>query len=135
MGNATQLRKAADDLDTIMEGNRQAYLQKSNGKISEEKLVELLDNETWLTAKQCIEYGLADEIQEDEKDLTQAQQMLQKMTKTLEQNLNYNKCIAARLREIAKSPEPKEEPKQKLENEPQEKNENKVVKLMTAFFS
>ena len=74
-GNATQLRKAADDLDTIMAGNRQSYLQKSNGKITEEKLIELLDAETWLTADQCIEYGFADELLEKDADLTEAKQL------------------------------------------------------------
>lgn len=82
VGNAKQLRKAADDLDVIMEGNRRAYLEKSNGKITEEKLIELLDAESWLTAQQCIDYGLADEILGQEADLTGAMQMLQKVNKT-----------------------------------------------------
>lgn len=77
-GNARELRKAADDLDTIMEGNRQAYLGKSNGKVSEKKLKELLEAETWLTAQQCLEYGFADEVLEREVDLTVAEEMLQK---------------------------------------------------------
>lgn len=136
-GNATQLRKAADDLDTIMEGNRQAYLQKSNGKLTEEKLIEMLDAETWLTAEQCVEYGFADEIQENEKDLTQAKQMLQKVNKTLEQNLNYNKYLAASLQEMSKPPKVKEEtePIQQEEETPQDNTDNKVVKMLTAFFS
>ena len=94
IGNSTQLRKAADDLDVIMEGNRQAYLEKSNGKISEEKLIELLEAETWLTAQQCVDYGFADEILGQEADLTGAKQMLQKVNKTLEQHLSYNRAIA-----------------------------------------
>jgi ATP-dependent Clp protease, protease subunit len=106
VGNSKQLRKAADDLDVIMAGNRQAYLEKSNGKITEKKLMELLEAESWLTADQCVEYGLADELLGQETDLTEAKQLLQKMNRTLEQQLSYNKAIAARVRDISQKTEP-----------------------------
>src|SRR5699024_12444008 len=99
-GNSEQLRKAADNLDVICEGNRQAYLQKSNGKITEEKLVELLKTDTWLTAKQCLEYGFADELLEKEVDLYDAKQMLQKVNLTMEQQINYNRALVAQAREL-----------------------------------
>lgn len=66
-GNSAELRKAADDLDKITESIKEAYIVKSNGKISNEKLTELMNAETYLTAKECIEYGLADEIVENKK--------------------------------------------------------------------
>src|SRR5665647_1792523 len=34
IGNSDDLRKVADDLDVLMAGNRQAYLEKSGGKIT-----------------------------------------------------------------------------------------------------
>ena len=77
-GNAAELRKAADDLDTINNAGRQAYLAKAGDKLSEDKLVEMMDAETWLTAAQCIEYGLADRFADEEADLTAANQMLEK---------------------------------------------------------
>lgn len=136
-GNASQLRKAADDLDTIMEGNMQAYLEKANGKIDKEKLIELLNDETWLTAEQCLEYGFCDEILEQDKDLTEAKQMLQKVNKTLEQHLSYNKALAAQFREMAA------EPKQETKPEPggpivepeveQKSQENKTIKFLEAI--
>ena len=128
MGNSKELRKAADDLDVIMEGNRQAYLVKSGGKISEEKLIELLEAETWLTAQQCIEYGFADELLEKEADLTGAQQMLQRMNKTLEQHLSYNKAIAAQIRDLNQKNEPNS--KSTLETP----KENRTLKFMAALF-
>lgn len=136
-GNARQLRKAADDLDTIMAGNRQAYLDKSKGKITEEKLIELLEAETWLTAQQCLEYGFCDEILSREADLTEAKQMLQKANKTFEQQLNYNKALAAQVRELAQSlnkpePAPIPEPIEEPVTEPQAK-ENKAQKLFLSI--
>lgn len=136
VGNAKQLRKAADDLDVIMEGNRRAYLEKSNGKITEEKLIELLDAESWLTAQQCIDYGLADEILGQEADLTGAMQMLQKVNKTFEQHLSYNKALAAQVREFAQKKEPPAaDPIPDPVPEPTLKpQENKTMKFMAALF-
>lgn len=143
VGNAKQLRKGADDLDVIMAGNRQAYLEKSNGKITEEKLIELLDAESWLTAQQCIDYGFADEILGQEADLTEAKQMLQKMNKTLEQHLSYNKALAAQVREFTQKTEPPNPPEPPtppvpLDPEPPapppEPQENKPMKFMAALF-
>lgn len=92
-GNAKQLRKAADDLDTLMEANRQAYLQKAGEKLTEDKLIEMLDAETWLTAEQCIEFGLADEFAAADVDLTEAKQMLESAKQgALKQR--YDKLVA-----------------------------------------
>lgn len=63
-GNASELRRIADDLDKMMEGNRQAYLEKAGDKLSEEKLIKLMNAETWLTADECMALGLCDEIVE-----------------------------------------------------------------------
>ena len=48
--------------NSIMEGNREIYLLRSDGKITLEELTKLLDDETFLTAAQCLEYGFCDEI-------------------------------------------------------------------------
>jgi len=108
-GNSKELRKAADDLDVIMEGNMQAYLDKAGDKLSEATLRQMLEDETWLTAKQCLELGLCDEIAGKEADMTKAQEMLQKVNQSLTSKVNYNKAIAAQIREMAevnKKPKP-----------------------------
>lgn len=64
MGNAVELRKAADDLDRIGQSAIQSYLQKSGDKLDEETLKELLDAETWLSADEAFQYGLADVVEE-----------------------------------------------------------------------
>lgn len=65
IGNAEELRKTADDMDKIAEAYKSAYMSKVN--ITREKLEELLANETYLTAEECVEMGFADDILEDEK--------------------------------------------------------------------
>lgn len=66
LGNAEELRKTADDMDKIKEAYKAAYLSKV--KISEKKLDELLTNETYLTAQECLEMGFIDELIEIEED-------------------------------------------------------------------
>lgn len=84
MGNAKELRKVAEDLDIINNSIRNAYLSKSN--LDESKLVELMDNESFLTADQCLEYGLCTKI-DDSLDVEET------TNKALEQysNLYQNK--------------------------------------------
>jgi len=60
VGNSKELRKTADDMDKIAVAYKEAYLSKVN--ITEDKLDKLLDEETYLTADECIEMGFADEI-------------------------------------------------------------------------
>ncbi|WP_337034759.1 head maturation protease, ClpP-related [Paenibacillus illinoisensis] len=63
-GNAAELRKAADDLDRIGGSMKESYLAKTGDKITPEKLTELLDAETWLSAQECLDYGLCDVVEE-----------------------------------------------------------------------
>lgn len=68
MGNSEDLRKVADDLDKVLEGSIiPAYKNKVGDKISDEQLRSLLSDETYLTSKECLEYGLCDEILESDK--------------------------------------------------------------------
>lgn len=56
-GNATELRKAAEDLDKITQASVNAYV--SQAVISEDEIKKLMDNETWITAQEAVEYGFA----------------------------------------------------------------------------
>lgn len=69
-GNAKDLRKTADDLDKIMEASIESYLSKV--KINKDELVELLDNETWLTAQECFDKGFCNKILPISNDIEQS---------------------------------------------------------------
>lgn len=65
VGNSDEFRKAADTLDSILEGSIiPAYKSKCGDKISDSKLREFLKDEKMLTAKECLQYGFCDEITE-----------------------------------------------------------------------
>ncbi|GAB6931597.1 hypothetical protein JCM10914A_55800 [Paenibacillus sp. JCM 10914] len=57
-GNANQLRKKADDLDSIGESVLASYTHRVNAVEAK----KLLDRESYLSASKAIEIGIADEI-------------------------------------------------------------------------
>lgn len=65
-GNAKEFRKLADDLDKIRESMITAYESKS--ALTAEEITNIMDGDdgegTWLSAEDCLEYGLIDEIEE-----------------------------------------------------------------------
>lgn len=124
-GNAAELRKAADDLDTINAAGRAAYLEKAGEKLDESRLAGMMDEETWLTAEQCIEFGLADRYAEKDADMSQAGAVLQKANITLEQRVNIQKSLAAQLRQLTSNTEPPKEP-----TPPEQKEKNKPASLL-----
>lgn len=67
IGNASELRKQADGLDQITKSSVQTYLAKAGDKLDEKTLTQLMDDETWLTAQEAVDYGLADEVMEPNK--------------------------------------------------------------------
>lgn len=104
-GNAKQLRKQADDLENMDKAFRQAYLLKAGDKLTEEKLIEMLDAETYLTAEQCVEFGLANEFSEVEADISQAKSLLEKAKENnLEQHSEKIKKLCANFEEIPSEP-------------------------------
>ena len=66
MGNAAQLRKTADDIETITQASVEAY--KKVATISEEEIKALMDAETWILPKDAVEYGFATEIDDEDDD-------------------------------------------------------------------
>ncbi|MCR5704968.1 MAG: Clp protease ClpP [Eubacterium sp.] len=85
--NSEELRKAAEDNDKINQSSIKAYLNVSN--LSEDEIKALMDNETWLTAEECIENGFATEIaDQDEDEDGEPQQAIQSVQQAI-----YNKLV------------------------------------------
>ena len=64
-------------MDIINGAMLQSYIVKAGDKLPMEKLEELTDGETWLSAEMCIQYGLADEYAERDADLEPAAKQYQ----------------------------------------------------------
>jgi ATP-dependent Clp protease protease subunit len=63
-GDAAEMRKAADDLDKSRDSAVLTYMRKTNGKIDQDVLVKMLEDETWLSAAESVEHGFADVVDE-----------------------------------------------------------------------
>lgn len=130
-GNAADLRKAADDLDTINAAGRAAYLDKAGDKLSEEKLAEMMDAETWLTAAECVELGLADQIAERDADMSAAPAQLGKAAQKLQARIGGMKSLAAQLRALREeAPKPAPEPEPVQDPEPQEVHKPTLMEFL-----
>lgn len=68
MGNAKELRKQADDLDKITQASITAY--KAHSTLSEDEIVEMMDNETWILPEEAIEHGFATAIETNDSEKT-----------------------------------------------------------------
>lgn len=102
-GNAAQLRKAADDLDDLMETNRQIFLQRAT--ITEDELRQIMDTETYLTPERALEYGLIDEIigKIDREDVQRQAGSMQRMVSMLQRQLAEQKNFREEMKMFAKS--------------------------------
>ncbi|WP_294363528.1 head maturation protease, ClpP-related [uncultured Clostridium sp.] len=65
-GDEEEHRQCADFIEKINDNMKQVYLDRSNGKLDEATLDFWLSNgDTWLSAQDCLDYGLCDEITEE----------------------------------------------------------------------
>lgn len=62
VGNAQDFRRIAEDMDKIRDSMVVAY--ESRSALTTEEILDMMDAEKWLSADDCLEYGLADEIEE-----------------------------------------------------------------------
>ncbi len=107
-GTSAQLRKAADDLEIMNATGRSAYLLKAGDKLTEERLIEIEAAETWLTAQECVELGLADRVEDYDSDMTPAQEYFKRANQNLEQMLQTHQQLSAQLRQLTNQATPAE---------------------------
>lgn len=63
LGNAEDLRKAADDLEKITQPSVDIYTSVSN--LDADEIKAMMDAETWIDADEALGYGFATEISEE----------------------------------------------------------------------
>lgn len=118
-GNAEQFRQIANQLDNMMQSNRQIYLQRAKN-ITEEEIKELMAAETVLTPEMCLEYGFCDEIAGYE---ARQQGQVEGIRQMAEQMEEYNSQIARYRQLVSQLKKPSEQPK-----EPEPPKEEPITK-------
>ena len=146
LGDQNQLRKDADDLETITQAAVNAYMDRIN--IAEEELKELLDAETWLSPESALDKGFATSVVSPaqtnkavaslrlRKQIAQAVLGMKNPAQNLKANVTVNTTGSAEIIEqiietvkaepIVPATEPPADPV------PDPPKENKLVKLLTA---
>lgn len=66
IGNAKELREAADFLESLGKDCVKIYSRRSG--LDESKIAEMMEAETWMSAEEALEMGFADEIEGVEDD-------------------------------------------------------------------
>ncbi|HHX59783.1 MAG TPA: Clp protease ClpP [Epulopiscium sp.] len=88
-GNASELKKQAEDLEIITQASINAYMNNVN--ITEEEVKEMMDDETWISGEDAVKMGFATKLIEvDEKEVaTQSirNSLFQKVTKEPEKSI------------------------------------------------
>lgn len=124
-GNAKELRKAADDLDVLMESNRKIFLERSN--LEEQQLIDMMEAETFLTPDQCLEYGLIDKIDSYQADEQDTQQKLMEQVQQLTQMIAQQKSFREQMQAMIQTPSPQVA-------DPEPKPEKKLTNQLANFF-
>lgn len=65
-GDADELRKQAELLDKMTNELLDIYESRCKGKTDRKKLAKLMEEETYMTAEEAVEYGLADSVDDAE---------------------------------------------------------------------
>ena len=114
-GNANELRKTADDLETMTQASINTYMDHVN--ITEEELKEMLDAETWIAPQDALTMGFATSIINDST------------------NKNPNQSIKKQvMKQLTKPVETPQETPTPPAEEPAEPKENKTQNLIAALF-
>jgi len=153
VGNSKDLRKEADDLEVINQASVEAY--KNHVNITEEKLKEMLDAETWISAADALEMGFATSVVNAVMGKAANQSLKKRMVEMiLEQqearaqtpksdlkasvNIDADK-VASKLCDLLEEkyklePEPEPDPAPDPEPGPEPEPENKLPNLLAALF-
>lgn len=107
-GNANDFRKQADDLDAITQASINAYMENVN--ITEEEVKAMLDNETWLSYQNALEYGFATSVVNENNNNKASQSVKKSLQRIILDNQIKNKNQEAKEEPIESTQEPVQEP-------------------------
>ena len=130
--NSEEMRKAAEDNDKINQSSIEAYKKVSS--LSEDEIKDMMNAETWLTAQECLDYGFATDIADDEEEDEEAQQTAFASIRSAVLADNREAGILSKLDAIQqelKDLKTKEQtPPQKAEKTPQPTEKNNYLKTL-----
>lgn len=125
-GNANDFRKQANELEKITKASINAYMSIVN--ISEEKLKDLLDNESWLLPQEALEMGFATTIIADSVSNKASQSVKRSLITMIKQSEKE------KLDQVVQETEEKQQIEETQEEAKEQEKENKVLNLIAALY-
>lgn len=123
-GDSNAMKKAAEDLEKMTQPSVNIYVSKTG--LSEEKVKEMMDKETWITSKEAFELGFATNLEKNDST-----------KQSLESNYVCN--LVHKLKVLEKSNQSYEEEVSQLKNQINEytMQKNNVIKkdAWASFFN
>lgn len=109
MGEADDMRKQADTLDKIKETILSIYEKNSN--LDRERITAMMDEETWLTGSEAVEYGFASQLTEGIKVAAMATTDIINQFKNIPKELNMaeEKSVLDKIKSLLSGDEVKNE--------------------------
>lgn len=101
MGNASELRKTADDLDKMAQVSIDLYCQTTG--LDEQTVKDMMDKETWLSASDALELGFATSIV-NKNEVDEPLSIVQSVRTSL-----MNKILNGQQMMVPEEPEPTKE--------------------------
>lgn len=127
-GDANQLGKAIEMLDTIQSGLESTYVKAAKEGVTPEQIHEMVENETWLTGEDAAKYF---NVNVDEATETAAS--LGKSFKAAAKNCKYIPADIRALLEKQPDKAPKEPPDKPNDQAEKEKMENMKMQVAIAL--
>lgn len=90
-GNAEALRKQAEDLEIITQASIKAYM--TGATITEDKVKELMDNESWILPADAVSWGFATAIESAGEEDKPSQSVRKKVFEKMAQEESQEKTI------------------------------------------
>lgn len=123
IGNRQDLLREAKALESLEQSYRNVYMERFTG--TEEELMELMEEESWLTAEEAGELGFATKVAEPTQDIVQEENSL---------------LVANLISKYAAKVEPKAEPKKSdaepsVEDEIEKPKQNNLLMNFAKVFS
>lgn len=96
VGDSNAMKKAAEDLEKQTQPSVNIYVSKTG--LSEEKIKEMMDHETWITSKEAFELGFATSLEKTDKTKQSVESdyvynLVCKLKETEKKNQEYEKEI------------------------------------------
>lgn len=116
-GTANEHRKLADDIDTVNELSKAAYMERVN--ISREELSAMMDAETWISAEDAFSMGFATQMETEQQE-----GFGQSASRAIRDAIMAGFEQACKKKKKQEEPdEPEEDPEEDPEEEPMEPRE------------